>query len=457
MGDVAFVGPSYSLRSRAADVQRTIGMAPRPIEPGNTKTGFVLKDIWGLVQFSNLGGALRGAENVNGRIFAVAGASLYEVASDGTKTLRGTLLSASGFVGMAFNTTQLAIADDLRLYVLTLGTNVFQVVAGFPGSGRISYLNQYILYVLRSTQQFGWTNLADATSLDSLNFASAESSPDDLVGLIVDHRELLLGGTDSFENWVNTGTNSIFERNQGVAIEEGLASQWTLQKLAGTVFWLSASSRGQGAVYKLQGQQPVKVSTEPIEERLQGIDLTGSSAYVREMDKSSFYCLNVPALNTTLVYDATLPPEIGWHEEAELVNGLYTKYRARVHVYGYQKHLVGGDDGWLYRMDPAVHNNAGDPLVRDRISPENATRSRERLHFNHFTLDCDRGTGGQVMLRWSNDGSANFGPWKTRSLGAVGVFDKTVKWDRPGSAKDRVWQARCTDDVPWNPVSATVE
>lgn len=46
----AFIGPSYQLVSKPASVQRTIGMYPVPIEPGNERTKWVFKDFPGLVE-----------------------------------------------------------------------------------------------------------------------------------------------------------------------------------------------------------------------------------------------------------------------------------------------------------------------------------------------------------------------------------------------------------------------
>lgn len=51
MALASFVGPSYNLDSRPASVQRTVNMMPVPIEPGNERAGWVLKDVPGLVTF----------------------------------------------------------------------------------------------------------------------------------------------------------------------------------------------------------------------------------------------------------------------------------------------------------------------------------------------------------------------------------------------------------------------
>jgi len=450
---VPFVYGSYSLRSRTADLQRTVGMIPMPLEPANERSLWVFKDVPGLVQAYSFGAPIRGVYNVNGRAFVVAGASLYEIFGDGRTAVRGGLGSPTGYVGFAANTTQLVVSDGAQLYTMPFATNVVTGQA-FPGKARIDYIDQYIVYITRDSQQFGWTGIGDATKLDALDFASAEASPDNLVSLIVDHRELLLFGTDSTEDWGNTTGSEIFARNQGVAIEYGVASEWSVAKLDSSVFWLASSSRGQGSVVKLTGYVPVTISTAAIEQKLSGLDLSGATAFAFEWERSKFYCLNVPGLDTTLVFDALTNQ---WHEWAELVNGERVPHRATHHLFAFNNHYVGDATGKLYRLDPTVNNNAGDPKLRERITPVSATPMRDRIHYQRFVIDCERGTGGKVSMRYSPDGGRKWTNWKPRSLGAQGVFRKPVQWRHLNAGRDMVIHVRCTDDVPFNPVSAGVE
>jgi hypothetical protein len=53
-----FIGPSYNLESRPASVQRTINLIPVPLEPGNERAPWVLKDVPGLATFFELPTAL---------------------------------------------------------------------------------------------------------------------------------------------------------------------------------------------------------------------------------------------------------------------------------------------------------------------------------------------------------------------------------------------------------------
>lgn len=64
------------------------------------------------------------------RCFGVSGSSLYEINSDGTGIVRGSLLQSSGIVYMSENPNQLAICDGQNLYIMTYSTNLFEQVVG---------------------------------------------------------------------------------------------------------------------------------------------------------------------------------------------------------------------------------------------------------------------------------------------------------------------------------------
>ncbi len=50
---IPFVGPTYNLQSRPADVQRTVNMVPKLIEPGTERERWAFSDVPGLSVFGN--------------------------------------------------------------------------------------------------------------------------------------------------------------------------------------------------------------------------------------------------------------------------------------------------------------------------------------------------------------------------------------------------------------------
>jgi hypothetical protein len=144
------------------------------------------------------------------------------------------------------------------------------------------------------------------------------------------------------------------------------------------------------------------------------------------------------------------------------VNGDYAQHRIRHHSYCYGKHLGAGEDDIIYEYDVDANDNAGDVLVRDRISPHYATPRMDRIQFGAFELDCTVGKGkgdeeAKVLLRYSNDGGLTWGNWREGTLGKLGERYARARFLRCGSARDRVWQVRCTDSVPFAIVNANIE
>lgn len=80
-----FVGPSYQARSLNFDAQRSLNLYPEVSGSGTSKTVSVLMGTPGLLLFITLiAGAVRGLFAGGSRMFAVAGADLYEIFADQT-------------------------------------------------------------------------------------------------------------------------------------------------------------------------------------------------------------------------------------------------------------------------------------------------------------------------------------------------------------------------------------
>jgi hypothetical protein len=463
---IPFVGGSYQLDFRKADVQRAVNLYPSIVESGTGKVPAVLNAVPGMTLFADLGAEIRGIHEAAGRLFVVAGAGLYELTSAGASTLLGTLSTSTGLVDMAAGLLQLVIVDGPNGYVLTLASNVFARIASsaFYGSARVGFLDGYFLFIRPDTQQFYWSAIDQAQTLDALDFASAESSPDELVSVLIDHRDLMLFGSKTVEGWRNTGSTSIFERNEGAIMEVGCVAAHSAQKLDSTFLWLGSDANGHGVVWMANGYRPQRVSNLAVEQLIQSsTDLTQASAYTYQQDGHSFYCLNAPGLETTLCFDVSTGQ---WHDRAELVDGEWEPIRGVCHAFCFNKHLIGAEDGKVYWLDKTKNTLDGDVLARERVSPHEPKRADEPREFPKFVLNCDVGNGKAdgsapaVQLRYSNDSGRTWSQWRTASLGAQGDYGRPVTFRRLGQVKkggDRVWAVRCTDDTPFSIVGGEAE
>lgn len=464
MSALPLVGPSYALRSGKADCERTINYMPVLIESGNGKGGATgyLKQVPGLSLLADLGAELRGLYVARDVLYAVAGAALYEVSSSYVLVNRGTLLSTSGVVGFAENNTQLAVCDGPNLHVLDLDSHAFSTnPANWLGSKRIDVIDGYGVFVEPSSNQFYLSANQDFKTIDPLDFASAEGSTGEIAAHIVKHREVLLLKKKTGEVWYDAGGADFpLARNDGANIEIGCAAVFSLQKKGGVAFWLGRDETGSAAVFSMSAYQPQRISNHALEEALEGVaDLSGATAFAYSQEGLSFYVLQVPGLSTTWVYEVTSGQ---WHERAEWVDGDYQPWRATCYAYAYGRHLVGDSSGFVYELDPLKNTNNGDALIRERITPHMALPGLNRFRIGSLQVDCDVGVGlpsgqkAQMMLRYSDDGGKTWGNWRYLTLGNVGQYKARARATMLGSARDRVWHIRVTDDVTCNLLAAVV-
>lgn len=456
---IPITGPSYELTSRNADVQRSINLYPSLIESGTGKAPAYLQSIPGLVLFADLGAYVRGMTVFRDRAFAVAGDRLYELFAGGNFTDRGFIEDDGRPVGLAYNRSQLVISTRNKTYRLNFADTTAVEIAA-TGSDTLAVLNGRVYRVRPGTDQFDWSAI-DVATFASLDFATAERTPDFLVGVIEDHGDLMLFGTESVEVWNPTeSADKPVTRNDGAQIDVGAASPHCIKKLDNTVYWLGQDKQGKGIVWKMNGYTPVRVSTQAIEEKLQKLEsLADAIAYTYQQDGHSFYCLNVTGLNTTLCFDVSTG---AWHERAEW-DGEFRRHRATHHVAAFAKHIVGSSDGKLYVLDQLKNTNAGDVLIRDRVTPHTAKPGGGWQFFASFELDCTTGKGkpdgtaALVMMRYSDDDGNSWCNWKNASLGVVGQRMDRVIWRRLGRGRQgRVFEVRCTDDSPFTVSGAEV-
>ncbi len=456
-----FVGPSYSLALRKAAIDRTSGMYLVPMESAG-KAQFVLQSQPGYTEFADLISPVRGMLTTNDRTFVVAGGSLYELDAYGNKTVLGALNSVAGPVGMAYGISQLVIVDGPGGYVLPLATNILaQITApGFYGSEVVSFLDNYFLFVRPDSGQFYISAINDATTLDALDFATAESQPDNLTALIPVQRRLILLGQTSTEVWFNSGNADFPFEREGTTIEIGCSAAHSVVEIDNSVFWIGQDKNGGGIVYRLNGYTAQRISVQGVEEALQAADLSQAVAYCYQEHGSTFYAINAPGLKSTWVYEVRAG---AWHERNDLDDAGQNKADRGVHhAYAFGKHLLGGSDGKVYVLDRALHTKAGDPLVRERISPHNAVPGLTWQFFDAFHLDCTTGDAPQggdpfVELFWSDDSGASWSNGMAESTGKVGERIQRVTWRRLGRSRDRVWKLRFTADARFDVVNVQVE
>lgn len=438
------------------DVQRCINLFPILSETNDSKSVAALRSTPGLSLFATVGGGpTRGAwaTKNKGRGFVVSGFEFYEVYSNGTSTLRGTLLTPTGQVSIAENPTQIIIVDGTYGYIFNKSTDAFtQITDGdFVSSDTVTFQDGYFHITEKDSARYYISALNDGTSWDALDFTTVESAPDDLVAVISDNQNIWLFGEKVTEVYQNTGDATFpFQRIPGAIIETGCAAPHTVKKLDNTVFWLGLDEQGSGVVWKANGYNAQRVSTQAIEKKIQTAnDFTESYAWVYHQQGHAFYCLQVKGLDTTLVFDVATQL---WHERAfnnaEL--NVLQPHRASCHFFFNQKNLVGDrENGKIYELSLTRYSDNGDELVRKRIC-SHIDEEKKLIPHAQLELDCEVGRGEvalpQVMMKYSDDGGYTWSSELWRTLGALGRYKTRVKWNKLGASRDRVYDITFSED-----------
>lgn len=450
---VQCIGPSYHLSDVKAAVQSSINCYPQKLDAD----AWMMASIPGEVDIASFTGEIRNSRNVQGRWFVVAGSSLCEVSVTGTYTVRAVLPTSMGYVGMSDNKTQLAIVDGANLHIYTLATDTMTTIVNeaWRGSDDVHELDGYFIFVDPDTDQFYISAIDDGSTLDALDFSSADSAPDNIITHRVTHRQLWLFGDFSGEIWIDSGDSAFpFVRYNSSTLDVGIVGKRAAINAADTLFWIGKTKLGSGIVFMANGNQPQRISTTAVEEALKtSTNLAGASMWTYQVEGHEFIGINAPGMSTTWVYDAAIQM---WHERAEWDNG-WKPLRSQFVTFYAGEHFAGTPQGALVRLDSSVNNLSGRPLVRERTWPHLKQPSMEPISFYGLELSMLTGSGGNVTLEISNDGGKNFGPRLLRALGATGRWMQRIRWLGLGTAINRVFRIRCSDDVPFAIYAATVD
>jgi len=490
------LGSSYVARSINAADNRMVNLFPEVIPEGGKEPGF-LNRAPGLELLQTVGsGPIRAlwAHQTNGADFyVVSGTEVYKMTSTTATPVKLGNIIDGGPVSIADNGTQIFFACNGPSYIYNEATNEFKQITDpdFPGAVTVGYLDGYFVFNEPNSQRVWVTSLLDGSSIDPLDFASAEGSPDGLVCVNVDHREAWLFGTDSVEVWYDAGLADFpLTRIQGAFNEIGCVAAFSVAKLDNSLFWLGTDARGQGIVYKANGYTGQRVSTHAIEYAIaQYGNISDAVAYTYQQEGHGFYVLTFPSANATWVYDAATQ---AWHERAGLVNGQFTRHRSNCQCNFGGETIVGDfENGNIYKYSLDVYSDNGAPQkwLRSWRALPTGQNNLKRTSQHSLQLDAESGVGlngftteqvfflttqsgdnlitqnndyiaaeitsttladPKVMLRWSDDGGHNWSNEHWTSMGGIGKFGQRIIWRRLGMTtkiRDRVYEVSGTDPV----------
>lgn len=393
---------------------------------GDKADQFMAMAIPGLDLFSELAGQpVRGVHTMAGTLYTVVGTTLYSVASNGTESSIGTI-GGSLPVQMADNGEQLAIqggALNNQGYVLSGGT-LYTGIANLPPVSGVIYINGYFVWSVFDSDQFVISDLGDGLIYDPLDVATVEGDPDNIVGMVNSHNQILFGGASTIEPWDNTGAADFpFQRSGAAFVERGIIDRDSFIRIDNSVHFVGNDL----IVYRLNGYDTLRISTHAIEFKIARASYFRAFTYSQEGSK--FYVLNTDV--GTFAYDMSTG---AWHERRS-----YGKdnYRVSCSTEAYGNTIMGSAyEGKLYIPNLDTHTEDGDVIPVEMEIPSIQT-NRDKSTLYSVELQCETGVGNAAdpdpvaIMSYSRDGGRTYSAELPRSMGRVGEYLTRPIW-RPG-------------------------
>lgn len=499
MARFGFIGSSYTSQSITADCQRCMNLYPESIESQMGASAMALYCTPGLRLFLNLNAdQIRGIFTINGRCFAVADSTLYEILANGTANNLGNVGNDGNMVSFAACPQQLLIESAGNLYQfqlvtqtntglngnVTINAGSFQQVPSLPWSPvpltQIDYIDGFFLALVSSSQTIYASNSFDGTAWNALAVKTINKFADNVVGMKVNNDYLWILGAKQSEVDYDAGNFPFpLAAIPSGFIEQGCGAQDSIVTLDNAVFLIGQrNDQGQAIGWRTNGFTFERISTHAVETAWQGYPkISDAVAFAYQDQGHSFWVVTFPSAQATWCYDVAtgLWHERGfWNEQL----GIYQAALPICHVLCFGKHLVGDRaSGKIYQMSIPVQQGGGwlfcddngAAIRRLRRAPHiNSEHSWQRYSSLEIYLETGIAPqpplyGGQgiargpeVILRHSRDGGHTWSsPW-SKDCGQAGNYRKRVMYRRLGRARDLVVELSMSDPVPWRIVDAFI-
>lgn len=393
---VDLIGGYYKSDSLPWACQDTVNWLPVMAEVEGTRSLKMLETPPGLKPYQQIGtGPIRGMHDCEGLRLIVSGRYLYRITNAGVGVPIG-VIPGVGRVSMThnqFETGYQVLVENGQPgggYVYSTVDQTFVRITdeGYPGSISSDYLDSFLLGVEPFGRFWFHSDLASATSYNTLDRYEAEASPDKIVGLAVSGQEVVVFGQRTTEFFMNVGAATGTFQNRNTGFDRGCASRDTIAKLDNSIFWLG----DDGIVYRLNGYSAQPVSTRALDQQLSRYKLTQAFAFVWEDRGHKVYYLTFPD-GQTFGYDVVTGL---WHRRESF--GL-DRWRL-THVVEWSGKKYGGDfqSGRVFLIDWDYHLEGSQPIISERVSPV-LSDNQSRLGIPSAELVFDTGQGpGTVAI-----------------------------------------------------------
>lgn len=413
----------------------------------------------GLQNFEAVGsGAHRGVAQKDG-VFGgasliVNGTQAFLLDASGTKTmLGGVAIGGSGLVsidlGQDSDLNSFArIGTGEGLYAATGGTLTRETFPVAAGAICVCFHRGFWFAVATGTQQ-AYYQVPGDTAWTALSFASAEYSPDPLIGIVSRGDQFALLGSNSFEPWTLTGSAT-----PAIAPYGGLNGDFGCRALAtavnckGSLLWVDNECN----VRRWDGGVASVISGPGLAEQIRAVSADDLRAWTFQVDNHRFYVLTI-GNNSTWAYDLTGSGS-QWTTFASL--GL-DYWRAHLGAtMGDITIALDNSSNQVYRLDPARKTDGTSPVpVTCTVMVEGQDAGIPCSSVVMLLVVGDGPYTGQgsapiISERHSDNQGKTWSGWDEQPLPVAGSYDSLPKWNGLGTIPaffGRLFQFTISDPV----------
>jgi hypothetical protein len=385
-------------------------------------------------------------------LICVIGTRVVSFGTRGDATALATL-SETTPVSMAINraaTPEIGIVTGANLYyTLTGGTLTQRNIANLPAPNSITYTHGYFIYGI-ADGRFFQSGFEDGTTVNALAFGIANAFADKLVNVYTHFGLLYVFCSKHMEIWQAAGVTPFNFTPAQQYIELGLLAKNSVASIDKGMFWIDH----EGMVRFGRDMNAQRVSTHTVERAISALSNTDKAAIYGSI--STFFghqCYVLSSSSWTWVYDIFMQR---WYERASF--GL-ARWKANAAILFNNAYIFDStEDGSLYMLNEAAHDEDGDPLVFEAVC-KNVNPFPNGYRVDKLDILVSSGVGRDVSqpyintpyitIDYSDNGGKTYTGERTLALGGLGHFDELISTNQWGrmSHKGRVWRIRASPPV----------
>ena len=464
---IPLIGPSYVDRVLPLSSQVSKGLIPE-INP-EARNIVSLHTYPGLKRFAALSGVARGSHVMNGVQYVVYGNTLSLVDSAGTDTTIGSI-EGQGMCDFANNGEVMIIVTGQTPYMYTLATTTLEDITdtNLVKPTTVGYINSQFIFDNNSETsepgEFVTTQLLTTLTADDLvnplDFAKADSHPDDISRIIIYNEMVYFFGPEGIEPWWNSGSGSPpFDPVQGAFRPYGLAGAFAIDTSEEFIYFLDDNRIPR----KMQGLQVLNIGNPALgAEWGKYVRVDDAIGFTYNLDQQNYFQLNFPTANKSWLYHEQ---SNSWYQLSFGTDN--QRHRGQSYSFAYGKNLIQDhSNGRLYELDFKTYTDNLEVIQRRRstatIHGGLYDIPGKEIFFDRVEFVVQTGEGiatGQgsdpvLMIRYSDDGGRTFSAEEWHELGKGGDYHKRVELQQQGSAIQRIYELTYSEPTAFSFIDA---